>query len=102
MLRAKVETTWDDGSPKTARDERGGLWRVAVDIGDGTLAVEKINEGHDNPQDAETCGMTPCAVATWTGDEDGVEIEAVSHGENGTDATRYDEYQAGSNGWTCE
>lgn len=33
---------YDDGSPKTLRDESGSTWLVIHDAADGTLAVEEV------------------------------------------------------------
>jgi len=102
MLRAKIESTLDTGAPQTFRDENGGLWRIGVDAGDGTLAVEEIYDDCD-PEDAETVGMMPCGIGQWH--EDGLEIErASSHGENRTEGTEYtgpfdEEYRATPSGW---
>jgi len=103
MLTAKIETTWDNGDARTIRDTDGGLWRIEVDAGDGTLAVAEINDGPSEPEDEDTVDMTPCGIATWAAD--GLEIvRAQSHGENSTDGTEYvgangEEYRASPNGW---
>lgn len=103
MLTAKIEMVHDNGSARTFRDEDGGLWRIAVDGDDGTLAVEEINDGPNGPETEETVGMTPCGIASWT--PDGIEIERVgSHGENHTDGSEYrgmncEEWRATPNGW---
>ena len=95
----------ESGEALTLRDENGGLWRVAGDNLDRTLAVEEIYDGTDQPETAETVGLTPCAVARWNRDLTWT-IMRVSHGENHTDATTYQNGHellvAGSAGWEQE
>lgn len=108
-MNAKVESTHDDGSPETLRDEHGGLWRVAIDGADGTLAVEEICEHGGGPaiattDEAETVGNAPCGIASWDVEGDELEISPCNHGENHTDPSTYgvnnpDEFIATPNGW---
>jgi hypothetical protein len=102
-MKTTIETTYDDDSPRTLRDEHGFLWRFEIDGGDGTFAVAKINEGPHAPEESEAYGDTPCGVATWF--EGGITIDcAASHGENHTDPTEYSDangesYIATQYGW---
>jgi len=97
-MNASIETRWETGSAKTFRDENGGLWVIAHDAGDGTLAIQNVCSDEET-----TMGTTPCAVATWN--DLGIEItEARSHGENSTDGDEYtgsngEEFRATSSGW---
>ena len=97
LTKTKVESTWDSGDPKSLRDEDGGLWRVVVNPGDGTLAVEEIEDRIDTQiEDRETVGMTPCGIARWNLDGTLTIFRVNGHGENYTDPK---EYQDGSTVW---
>ena len=102
-MRAQVDSRWDTGEAQSFRDENDGLWRIAVDAGDGTLAVEEILDGGD-PMNSETVGDRPCGIASWERNGDGIDITACSsHGENHTDGTVYEgvyeKWEATPNGW---
>ena len=91
MIKTKVESTFDSGAPQSLRDEDGGLWRVAINPADGTLAVEEIvGHGENQIEDGETVGMTPCGIASWELDGT-LTIDRVGHGENHTDPKEYDD-----------
>ncbi len=88
---ARVETTHNDGSPETLRDENGGLWLVVTDAADGTLAVDEIPEyggGPTVPHFEQRPTIRP-GVARWH--RDGLTIYPVRDvGENHTDPARYE------------
>ena len=102
-MKTTIETRYDDDSPRTLRDEYGGLWRFEVDGADGTFAVAEILDGPDAPEETEAYGDTPCGMATWF--EGGITIDRVSsHGENHTDPSEYydangEAYVATQYGW---
>jgi hypothetical protein len=95
-MKAKIESMWDNGGARTFRDEDGGMWRVAADAGDGTLAVEEIlgpGRGPADyvPEDADVTGDRPCGILVWGGDYDDTTISRCSsHGENFREGTSYE------------
>jgi hypothetical protein len=98
VLKATVESTFDSGDPKTLRDGDGGLWRIAANPVDGTVAVEEVHENGET-----VVGEKPCGIAEWAADDTLVITRAGSHGENHTDPAQYEDGSdilvAGPNGW---
>lgn len=103
-MRATVESTHDNGSPRALRDEEGTLWRVAVNDYDGTMAIEMIAEGDCPIREAQTWGMAPCGVARWESDDSLsiCAIPAYAHEENTDDRVyrgAYATYVPRPEGW---